>query len=106
LAGATLAQVPEHSASLWNRYDINPQWGLGLGTVYRSQMYAATDNAVVLPGFVRFDGAIYYTASPRLQLQVNIENLLDKDYYASAHSNTNITPGSPIAANASITMKF
>src|SRR3546814_3987977 len=29
--GATLAQLPRHSASLWNRYDFSPQWGVGLG---------------------------------------------------------------------------
>jgi catecholate siderophore receptor len=39
-------------------------------------------------------------------MQVNVENLFDKKYYASANSNTNITPGSPIAATASINVKF
>lgn len=105
-AGATLAQVPEHTFSLWNRYDITPKWGVGLGSVYRSKMYAAVDNAVTLPGFLRFDAAVYYKIDKNIQLQVNIENLLDKQYYASAHNNNNIAPGSPIAANAGITMKF
>ncbi|MEY4210149.1 MAG: hypothetical protein RLZ92_528 [Pseudomonadota bacterium] len=105
-AGATLAQVPEHTFSLWNRYDITPKWGVGLGSVYRSKMYAAVDNTVTLPGFLRFDAAVYYKIDKNIQLQVNIENLLDKQYYASAHNNNNITPGSPIAANAGITMKF
>ena len=105
-AGATLAQVPEHTFSLWNRYDITPKWGVGLGSVYRSKMYAAVDNTVTLPGFLRFDAAVYYKIDKNIQLQVNIENLLDKEYYASAHNNNNITPGSPIAANAGITMKF
>ena len=105
-AGATLAQVPEHTFSWWNRYDVTQKWGFGLGSVYRSKMYAAVDNAVTLPSFLRFDAAVYYKIDKNIQLQVNIENLLDKQYYASAHSNTNITPGSPIAANAGITMKF
>ncbi|MEI6332957.1 MAG: TonB-dependent siderophore receptor [Methylococcaceae bacterium] len=106
LAGATLAQVPEHSFSLWNRYDITQQWGVGLGSIYRSKMYAATDNLVTLPGFLRFDAAVYYKATKNIQLQVNIENLFDKQYYASANSNNNITPGSPIAVNGGITLKF
>jgi catecholate siderophore receptor len=106
LAGATLAQVPEHTFSLWNRYDITQQWGVGLGSVYRSEMFAATDNLVTLPGFLRFDAAVYYKPTKNIQLQVNVENLFDKEYYASANSNTNITPGSPIAANAGITVKF
>lgn len=106
LAGATLAQVPEHTFSLWNRYDITQQWGVGLGSVYRSKMYAATNNTVTLPGFLRFDAAVYYKATKNIQLQVNIENLLDKKYYANADNNTNITPGSPIAVNAGVSMKF
>jgi catecholate siderophore receptor len=106
LAGATLAQVPEHSFSLWNRYDITQQWGLGLGSIYRSKMYAATDNRVTLPGFLRFDAAVYYKATKNIQLQVNIENLFDTQYYASAHNNNNITPGSPIAVNGGVTIKF
>ena len=84
LAGATLAQVPEHTFSLWNRYDITQQWGVGLGSVYRSKMFAATDNLVTLPGFLRFDAAVYYKVNKNIQLQVNVENLFDKEYYASA----------------------
>jgi len=106
LAGATLAQVPEHTFSLWNRYDITQQWGVGLGSIYRSKIFAATDNLVTLPGFLRFDAAVYFKATKNIQLQVNVENLFDKKYYANAHNNTNITPGSPIAVNAGISVKF
>ena len=106
LAGNNLAQVPEHSFSLWNRYDITQQWGVGLGSIYRSKMYAAADNVVTLPGYLRFDGAIYYKATKNVQLQLNIENLLDKNYYLNADNNNNITPGSPIAVNAGINYKF
>ncbi|MEC4749035.1 TonB-dependent siderophore receptor [Methylomicrobium sp. Wu6] len=105
-AGATLAQVPEHTFSLWNRYDITPHWGVGLGSIYRSKMFAATDNKVTLPGYLRFDAAVYYKVNKNIQVQVNVENLFDKEYYASANSNNNITPGSPIAANAVFSMKF
>src|SRR3546814_76248 len=54
--GATLAQLPRHSASLWNRYDFSPQWGVGLGAIYRSSVYTSTDNTVTLEGFTRLDG--------------------------------------------------
>lgn len=106
LAGNTLAQVPKHTFSLWNRYDITSQWGVGLGSVYRSKIFASTDNTVTLPGFLRFDAAVYYKPTNNVQLQVNIENLFDKKYYAFADNNTNITPGSPIAANAVVSVKF
>ena len=44
--GATLGQVPENTFSLWNRYDFTPRWGVGLGVMYRDEMFAATENIV------------------------------------------------------------
>lgn len=105
-AGASLAQVPVHSASLWNRYEFNPVWGGGLGLVYRGAIYPSTDNLVSLPGFSRVDAALYYAFSKTLNLQLNVENLLDKKYYASANSNNNITPGSPRAIKLGLNASF
>lgn len=106
LGGTTLAQLPEHVVSLWNRYDFNPAWGVGLGIIYQSDMYAAADNAVTLPGFTRVDAGVYYTLNERLRMQVNVENLLDERYYPNAHNNNNITPGSPLAVRVGVTANF
>jgi catecholate siderophore receptor len=106
LGGARLAQLPEHVASLWNRYDLTPQWGLGLGVIHQTAMFAAADNAVTLPDFTRVDAAVFFDPSERLRFQLNIENLLDETYYASAHNNNNITPGSPLAIRAGVTARF
>jgi catecholate siderophore receptor len=105
-AGATLAQVPEHSASLWNRYDFGSGWGAGLGLVYRGEIYPSTDNTVVLPGFSRVDAALYYTVNKNLNVQLNVENVMDKKYYASANSNNNITPGAPRGFRLGLNAKF
>ena len=106
VAGARLAQLPRHTLSLWNRYDFNPQWGFGLGTIYRDELFTSTDNTVRLPSFVRFDAALFYRLNARLRAQLNVENLLDRAYFASAHSNTNITPGSPRALRLGVTTRF
>jgi catecholate siderophore receptor len=95
--GATLAQLPEHTFSLWNRVDFNDAWGVGLGAIHRSSLYPSTDNAVTVPGYTRFDGAVYFAVNDRLRLQLNAENLFDREYFVSANSNSNITPGSPRA---------
>jgi catecholate siderophore receptor len=95
LSANELGQVPEHSASFWNRYDFSSKLGFGLGVVYRSEVFVATDNAVVLPSFTRLDGAAFYSINENLRLQFNVENMLDEEYYATAHSNNNIMPGSP-----------
>ena len=105
-AGATLAQVPTHSASLWNRYDFNPVWGAGLGVVYRGKIFTSTDNTVALPGFARVDAALYYTVNKNLNVQLNVENVFDKKYYASANSNNNITPGAPLGLRLGLNAKF
>lgn len=104
--GATLAQVPRHAASLWNRYDFTPALGAGLGIVYRGAIFSSTSNAVTLPAFTRVDGALYWTLNPRYRLQLNVENLFDRHYFASANSDTNITPGAPRNLRLTLTAAF
>ena len=109
LAGTTLGQTPSHTFSLWNRYDFNETWGAAIGVVSRSQMYALTPTttaSTVLPGYTRVDAAIFWKASTKVQVQLNVENLTDKDYVASAHTNNNITPGAPLTARATLTYNF
>ncbi len=106
IAGARLAQLPRHTFSLWNRYNFNPTWGVALGTIYRDEIFASTDNTVKLPSFVRFDAAVFWQITKNVRAQANLENALDRTYYASAHSNNNITPGSPRALHVSLTTRF
>jgi catecholate siderophore receptor len=106
LDGATLAQLPEHKFSLWNRYQLTPAWGLGLGLMYQSDMYTSTDNTVTLPSFTRVDAAVFYSLNDRIRAQVNVENVLDEEYFAYAHNNNNITPGSPLAVRVGVSIGF
>ncbi len=106
LDGAELAQLPKHSGAIWNRYDLSERWSLAVGMIHRGSIYATLDNRVELPAFTRFDAALYFAASDQLQLQLNIENITDKTYFASAHNNNNITPGSPLAAFVSAHWMF
>ena len=105
-AGATVAQVPRHSLSLWNRYQFAPRIGAGLGVIYRSDMFAAIDDTVTLPGYVRFDGAVFVALTPALRLQANVENLFNTRYTLDADNNTNISPGSPRAIRIALTARF
>jgi catecholate siderophore receptor len=107
--GSDLAQTPEHTFSLWNRYDINEMWGVALGMISRSEMYAAVPTATqstVLPGYTRYDAAIFAKFSEKLRLQVNLENLTNKEYVLNAHNNNNITPGSPFTGRATLIYDF
>jgi catecholate siderophore receptor len=104
--GAKVPLVPRNTVSLWNRYQATPALGFGLGVIYQDEMYAAIDDAVTLPAFTRFDAAAYYSLSRHLRFQLNLENLFDREYYATAHSNDNITPGSPRAVRMTIVTGF
>ncbi len=97
-AGQRLQQLPEHSVSAWNRFDIKKQIGFGLGVIHQSDQFASFSNDVVLPSYWRVDAAAYYTVSDKLSLQLNIENLFDESYYPSAHGDNNIQPADPFSA--------
>src|SRR6185295_9649477 len=95
--GAIVGQVPRHTLSLWNNYQLLPRLSAALGIVHRSAMFATIDDTVTLPGFTRVDAAVYFSLTKDLRLKLNLENLLDKKYWADADSNTNLSPGSPRA---------
>ncbi len=105
-AGRVLPQTPEHALGLWNRVDLSSNWGVGLGAIYRDRSFASISNAVTLKSYTRFDGAVFYRINEHVEAQLNLENLFDKAYFPSAHSDSNITVGSPRAAYLSLNLRF
>lgn len=105
-AGRKVGQVPRHTLSVWNKYQLNRRLGAGLGLISRSDAFVAVDNTVVLPGHTKVDAALYYTFNESWRLQGNVENLFDRHYFANADSNTNITPGAPRALRVALTARF
>ena len=104
-----LAQVPKHQVSLWNRYDFSDAIAAGVGIIHQSSQYAAIRTSATttkLPAFTRVDAALYYDVSDTLQLQLNVENLFDTEYYSDAHNNNNISTGAPINGRFTIRAKF
>jgi len=104
-----LGQVPKQQASLWNRYDLYPNFAVGLGIIHQSSQFAAirtTTNTTKLPAFTRIDAALFYDVSDTVQLQMNVENLLDANYYSDAHNNNNISTGAPINGRFTIRAQF
>jgi len=102
--GTNLGNVASHNFSIWNKYEFNSTWSAALGMVGRGEMYAETPNSsisVTMPGWVRMDAAAYARIDEKTRVQFNIENLLDKTYYSSAHNVNNIMVGMPL--NAKVT---
>jgi catecholate siderophore receptor len=105
-AGTTLEQVPEHHITAWARYDLTDRLGLGAGVVHMSSQFASLSNTVVLPSYTRVDAAIFFDVTEQLALQLNVENLLDEDFFPSAHGNNNIQPGEPLNASLGARLRF
>lgn len=105
-AGRKVPLVPKNSFSLWTRYDFTKQLGAGLGAIARSKSYASISNLVELPGYVRFDAALFYQITKDIEAQVNVENIFGADYFPNAHSDNNIAPGAPTNVKAAIRFGF
>jgi len=80
--------------------------GAGLGLSYRSDMFAAVDNTVVVTGYLKADAAVFYSISEHWRLQANLENITNKRYFANADNNTNISPGAPRGIKVGLTARF
>ncbi|MFO4649310.1 TonB-dependent siderophore receptor [Vibrio cholerae] len=69
-------------------------WFGETGFVAVGDRYADRTNTTKLPGYARFDARLGYQWQA-WRTQLSVENLLDKDYYLSATSSTQIQPGAP-----------
>jgi catecholate siderophore receptor len=76
--------------------------GLGLGVVARTKSFASISNMVKLPGYTRVDAALYYQLTRQIEAQINLENLLGKDYFPTSNGDNNIAPGAPTTVRAAV----
>lgn len=104
--GREVPLVPHHTLSIWNKVRVLPDLAFGVGVVHRTDMYASITNDVILPEMTRVDAALFWTISDTLDAQLNVENLFDEVYYATAHNDNNITPGAPTTYVLTVTRKF
>ena len=93
LAGNRVQLVPYNQFAWWNKYQFTQMWSAGLGIIYFGNSFATSDDTVRLPSFVRFDAAVYAKIDETWSAQLNIENIFNKGYWASADGDNNISPG-------------
>jgi len=110
-AGNKMPNVPEHSGSLWVKYDVNgyqaPEgFSFGVGGVAAGIRQGDFENSFQLPGYVRMDAFAAYkmkVGPTKVTTQFNIRNVLDKVYYESTDPFFNIVPSLGIAPGAPLT---
>ncbi len=120
LAGNKVANVPKHAGSIWLKYDhsgIRARDGLslGFGVFAVGARQGDNQNTFILPGYTRLDMSVAYRLKIKhsmLTAQVNVRNLLDKDYYRSTSPLLNgsprlaILPGEPRVVLGSLRLEY
>lgn len=104
--GNRIQLVPFNQFSWWNKYRFTPVWAASVDLIYFSDSFASSDDSVKLPGFFRVDAGVFAKINETWRTQVNIENVFNKGYWASADGNNNISPGQPPTVRLTAFAKF
>jgi len=100
LIGQRVQNTPKHSASLWTRYNFETLKlkgiGFGAGVQYSGTKLPLYIRDFVLPAYTLLDAALYYSpAGSKVQLAVNMNNILNKTYWVGAQNYLRLFPGTP-----------
>ncbi len=99
-------ELPENMASIWGNYTVSSKWAVGLGATYQDESLISDGGSARLPEYTRVDAAVYYQLSNNFELQLNVENLFDEEYYPYAHSTHQVSVGEPLNARITLSGKF
>lgn len=115
LIGQKLSGAPESIAAMWNRYQFNRNWGVGLGIRYTDSFYGtpvdpagSQSSRMELPSYTLVDLGLYYT-SDSLDVTLRAGNVFDETYYESGGTLGQaeiISPGTPANVVLSLTKRF
>lgn len=101
------ALTPNNTANLWLKYQINDHWYAAVGGRGESSRFSAPDNKNVLPGYAVVNAALGYQ-SERYDVNLNLNNLFDRNYFVSGHSGANDSNmmGDPLNAQVALRYRF
>lgn len=87
--GDPLANTPKHSFSSFSTYRVTRAISLGGGAYYVSKSFGGNQggagggaNKIYAPSYWRYDAFASWTISPKVDLQLNVQNLTDERYIA------------------------
>ncbi len=95
--GNRIENVPEHTARVWGKAEKplggNRAMGATFGLTHASNVAATLANAIFVPGYTVLDAGLQLRTS-RGQLQLLVQNLTDRNYYArAAFGGIGVIPG-------------
>lgn len=94
-AGNPLTNTPKHSGSLWTTYTTG-DWTFGYGATYQGRFVVQNNTLDGRPLFPTdaywvHRAMVNYAVNDRLDLQLNLNNLLDTEYYTRIRNNIAFT---------------
>jgi catecholate siderophore receptor len=101
--GNRIGNVAARSGSIWTTYTLKQGLTLGGGVFALGDWFASNDNLIRIDGYARLDAMAGYRIG-HYEVQLNVRNLLDEDYYESAHANNNIMPAA--GRNGLVTVRY
>jgi len=101
-------EIPELTWSLWYTHTANEMFSVSLGAVYQDEQWISSvgGNNPKLPDYTRVDMAMAITPTATDTIRINIENLLDEDYYPYSHSTHQVTVGESANLRLSYSKSF
>jgi len=104
--------TPRHAANLWTKYIFEngslKGLGAGIGVSYASERLGQVGRratAASYPDYTLLNAVLYYKVKD-VQLQLNLNNVLNRTYWISGYDNLRNFPGAPRNINASVTYQF
>lgn len=94
LEGKRINNVAKRNGSLFLTWKPEMGWYGETGLTLVGQRYADNANTTVLPGYGRWDALLGYRFKD-WDLRAALNNITDREYYASATSQYQIQPGAP-----------
>ena len=67
---------------MWTAYNVTHDWEIGTGLTYMSPRFAANNDAVKVPDYIRLDATIAYH-QPKYDIRLNLLNLTNRLNYES-----------------------
>ncbi|MCF7222437.1 TonB-dependent receptor [Marilutibacter chinensis] len=111
LAGRELSQTPRHSGSIWTTYALDA-WTFGYGANYQGTYYPNNSDDSLYhktDAYWVHRAMVGYRVNDALSLQLNVDNLFDKEYYTNIRNNTTsgwAIPGDGRSAVLTATYRF
>lgn len=103
--GDRLVNVPETQATFTARYDIaHTPFGVGGSVYYVGAREASLPNTFTVPSYTRVDAALFWRATPRVEVALNLQNIGDKRYYDS--QDNSLFPGAPRSVLGTVRLTF